>query len=79
MTSTDLRYVRTPVTVSSSLSSRRSGGAGEEQGRGGERAAKASGVTDGSGVENADVVDLSSEEPNMNDTVTMFNETTGVP
>jgi hypothetical protein len=42
-----------------------SGGAGEEQGCGGERSAKASGVS-GSGGENAGVVDLSSEEPNMN-------------
>jgi hypothetical protein len=37
------------------------------QGCGGERAAKASGVTGGGGGENAGVVDLSSEEPNMND------------
>jgi hypothetical protein len=43
-----------------------SGGAGEEQGCGGERAAKVSGATGGGGGENAGVVDLSSEEPNMN-------------
>jgi hypothetical protein len=43
-----------------------SGGAGEEQGCGGERATKASGATGGGGVENAGVVDLFSEEPNMN-------------
>jgi hypothetical protein len=43
-----------------------SGGAGEEEGCGGERATKASGATGGSGGENASVVDLSSEEPNMN-------------
>jgi hypothetical protein len=44
-----------------------SGGVGEEQGCGGERAAKASGATGGGGGENAGIVDLSSEEPNMND------------
>jgi hypothetical protein len=44
-----------------------SGGAGEEQGCGGKRAAKASGAIDGGGGEDAGVVDLSSEEPNMND------------
>jgi hypothetical protein len=43
-----------------------SGGAGEEKGCGGERAAKASGAWGGSSGENAGVVDLSSEEPNMN-------------
>jgi hypothetical protein len=43
-----------------------SGGAGEEHGCGRERAAKASGATGGGGGENAGVVDLSSEEPNMN-------------
>jgi hypothetical protein len=42
-----------------------SGGAGEEQGCDGERAAKASGATGGGG-ENVGIVDLSSEEPNMN-------------
>jgi hypothetical protein len=36
------------------------------QGCGGERAAKASGASGGGGGENARVVDLSSEEPNMN-------------
>jgi hypothetical protein len=56
-------YVRTPVTAPSS---RRSGGAREEQGCGGERAAKASGASGGGGGENVGVVDLSSEEPNMN-------------
>jgi hypothetical protein len=45
-----------------------SGGAGEEQGCGGERAAKASRATGGGGGESAGVVDLSSEEPNMNGT-----------
>jgi hypothetical protein len=45
----------------------RSGGTEEQQGCGGERAAKASGATGGGGGENAGVVDLSSEEPNMND------------
>jgi hypothetical protein len=44
-----------------------SGGAGEEQGCDGERAAKASGASGGAGGENARVVDLSSEEPNTND------------
>jgi hypothetical protein len=44
-----------------------SDGAGEEQGCGGERAAKTSGASGGVGGENARVVDLSSEEPNMND------------
>jgi hypothetical protein len=58
-------YVRTPVTVPSSC---RSGGAGEEQSYAEERAAKASGATGGGGGENAGVVDLSSEEPNMNNT-----------
>ena len=43
-----------------------SGGAGEEQGYGGERAAKASGESGSGGGESASVVDLSSEEPNMN-------------
>jgi hypothetical protein len=56
-----------PHASNSSPSSRRSGGAGEEQGCGGERAVKASGATSGGGGENAGVVDLSSEEPNMND------------
>jgi hypothetical protein len=42
--------------------------AGEEQGSGGERAAKACGASGGDGGENAGVVDLSSEEQNMNDT-----------
>jgi hypothetical protein len=40
----------------------------KSRGCGGERAAKASGATGGSGGENAGVVDLSSEEPNMNNT-----------
>jgi hypothetical protein len=44
-----------------------SDGAGEEQGCGGEREAKASGATGGGGGEDAYIVDLSSEEPNMND------------
>jgi hypothetical protein len=35
---------------------------------GGGRVAKASGATGGGGGENAGVVDLSREEPNMNDT-----------
>jgi hypothetical protein len=54
-----------------------SGGAGEEQGCGGERAAKASGATGGGGGENAGVVDLSSEELNMNDArnCVFWNET----
>jgi hypothetical protein len=55
-----------PVTVSSSPSSRRERWAGEEHGCGGERAAKASGATGGGGGDNAGIVDLSSEEPNMN-------------
>jgi hypothetical protein len=42
------------------------GGVGEEQGCGGERAAKASRASGGSGGDNAGIVDLSSEEPNMN-------------
>jgi hypothetical protein len=46
---------------------RQSGGAGEEQGCGRERAVKASGATGGNGGENVGIVDLSSEEPNMND------------
>jgi hypothetical protein len=50
--------------VSSSPSSRRERWAGEEQGCGGERAAKASEVSGGGG-ENARVVDLSSEDLNM--------------
>jgi hypothetical protein len=55
----------TPVTAPSHHRHAESGGAGEEQGCGGERAAKASGATGGGGGENAGVVDLSSEEPNM--------------
>jgi hypothetical protein len=43
-----------------------SGGAGEEQGCDRERAAKASGVSGDGGGENAGIVDLSSEEPNLN-------------
>jgi hypothetical protein len=43
-----------------------SAGAGEELGCSGERAAKVSGASGGSGGENAGFVDLSSEEPNMN-------------
>jgi hypothetical protein len=51
-----------------------SDGAGEEHGCGGERATKASGeraakvsgVSGGGDGENASIVDLSSEEPNMN-------------
>jgi hypothetical protein len=70
MTSTDLHQPILGWTdVRPHASNRRhagSGGAGEEQGCGGERAAKASGVTSSSGGENAGVVDLSSEEPNMN-------------
>jgi hypothetical protein len=45
----------------------RSSGAGEEQGCGGERAAKASRAIGSGGGENAGILDLSSEEPNMND------------
>jgi hypothetical protein len=45
-----------------------SGGAGEEQGCSGERAVKASGASGGGGGENAGVVALSNDEPNMNDT-----------
>jgi hypothetical protein len=45
-----------------------SGGAREEQGCGGERAAKASGASGGGSGKNEGVVDLSCEEPNMNDT-----------
>jgi hypothetical protein len=62
-------YVHTPVTVSSSPSSRREqcGWIGEEQGCGGERAVKVSGVSGGGGGENARVVYPSSQEPNMND------------
>jgi hypothetical protein len=41
--------------------------------------AKASGVTGGGCGENVGIVDMSSEEPNMNDARTVFNETTGVP
>jgi hypothetical protein len=59
-------YVHMPVFASSSPSSRREQGAGEEQGCGRERAAKASGASGGGGGENAHVVDLSSEEPNLN-------------
>jgi hypothetical protein len=44
----------------------RSSGAGEGQGCGGERAAKVSVASGSGGGENAHVVDLSSEEPNMN-------------
>jgi hypothetical protein len=44
-----------------------SDGAGEEQGCDGERATKASGASGGGCGENAGVLDLSSEEPNMND------------
>jgi hypothetical protein len=51
---------------SSSLSSPGSGGAREEQGCGGERAAKESGATGVGGRENPGIVDLSSEETNMN-------------
>jgi hypothetical protein len=72
-------YVRTSVTVSSSPSSRRERWAGEEQGCDWERAAKVSGASGGGGGENAHVVDLSSEEPNMNGAVTVFKEITGVP
>jgi hypothetical protein len=53
--------------MSSSPSSRRERWAGEEQGCGGARAAKASGVSGGGGGENAGIVDLSIEETNMND------------
>jgi hypothetical protein len=42
-----------------------SGGAGEEQGCSGERAAKASGESGGESGESAGIVDLSSKEPNM--------------
>jgi hypothetical protein len=67
-------YVRTPVIASSSLSSCKERWAGEEHGCGGERAAKASeeraakasGMSGGGGRESAGIVDLSSEEPNMN-------------
>jgi hypothetical protein len=55
-----------PVTASSSPSSAGSSGAIEEQGCGGERAAKGSRASGNGGEENARVVDLSSEEPNMN-------------
>jgi hypothetical protein len=61
-------YVRTPVTASSSLSSRRERWgwrrAGLQQGE----TAKVSGASGGGGGENAGVVDLCTEEPNMNDT-----------
>jgi hypothetical protein len=40
---------------------------------------KASGASGGGGGENARVVDLSSEEPNMDGKHVVFNETTGVP
>jgi hypothetical protein len=41
-------------------------GAGDEQGCGGERAAKASGASGGGGGENVRIVDLSSDESIMN-------------
>jgi hypothetical protein len=59
-------YVRTPVTASSSPSSRRERWGWRRVGCGGERAAKASGASGVCGGENACVVDLFSEEPNMN-------------
>jgi hypothetical protein len=60
-------YVRTPVTTSSSLSSRRERWGWRRAGlRQGERAVKASGGSGGGVGENAGVVDLSSEESNMN-------------
>jgi hypothetical protein len=60
-------YVRTPVTCPLHRRHAGSGGAGEEQGCGGERAAKASGPSGSGGGENAGVVDRSSEEPNIKD------------
>jgi hypothetical protein len=73
MTSTDLRQPSLgwpdvcPHASSRVLVTVVTHGVGEEQVCGGERAAKASGTTGGGGGENAGVVDLSSEEPNMND------------
>jgi hypothetical protein len=60
-----------PVTASSSPSSRREWWGWRRVGlrwgdRGGERVAKASGVTGGDGGDNAGILDLSNEEPNMN-------------
>jgi hypothetical protein len=55
-----------PVIASSSPSSRTERWGWRRAGLRRERAAKASGATDGGGGENADVVDLCSEEPNMN-------------
>jgi hypothetical protein len=45
-----------------------SSAAGEEQGCDGERTAKVSGASGGGGGENARIMDLSSEEPNINGT-----------